>query len=249
MKRAKKVITLFVCLFLPIRFFFWLLNLMGHKVHPKAHIGFSLIWMNGSLSLSEFSRIGNFNIVRVNSVTINPQGYIGNFNRFNGPFDIFLADTAAIGNGNSCYRAPLGVTYSNSVLKLGVLSKITANHSVDCTRSIVIGNFTTIAGHNSQLWTHAYYHDTQGPGRFRLDGSIVIGNNVYIGSNSVINCGVTITDAVVVGANSSISKSLLMSGTYVNQPLRFIETIGDQRQRFKKVDENNICEEVYERIN
>jgi len=134
-------------------------------------------------------------MIRINNVSIGNEGYIGKFNSLAGPFDLVLAEKGALGNGNKCYRSPIGVSYGTSVLKLGVLSKITGNHRIDCTRSVIIGDFAILAGHNSQLWTHAYYHDTTGPGRFRLDGDIEIGNNVYIGSGCIVNCGVKISDA------------------------------------------------------
>lgn len=220
---------------------------MGHRVHAKARIGFSFLWLDGILKLNKDSRIGHFNFILINNIIIETNGYIGNNNRMKGPFAIELADTAAIGNSNKLYRAPLGVTYGQAVLKLGVLSKMTTRHSIDCTRSISIGDYSTIAGHDTQLWTHAYYQDRTGPGRFRLDGEIEIGNNVNIGSRSVLNCGIKIVDGVVVGSNSSISKSLLKEGTYVSQPLRYFEPVSDARSRFRKVVYPQLCEEVYER--
>ncbi len=249
MKTIKKIIVLVICFLLPVRMVFWILNLLGHNIHSKAKIGFSFIWLDESMTLKEMSSIGHFNIIKIKAVRIEPLGYIGRFNKLVGPFEIILAEKAAIGDGNKCNRSPLGVSYGNSVLRLGTLSKITANHRVDCTRSITIGDYSTIAGHDTQLWTHAYYHDKTGAGRFRLDGGIEIGNNVYIGSRCILNGGVAIVDNVVVGANSCVSKSLLNPGTYVNQPLRYFEFVEHQdlRSKFKKIEGFSIEEEVYER--
>lgn len=248
MKTLNKILTAFLCFAFPARFIFWILNSLGHKVNSRAKIGFSFIWLNQRLELEKDSKIGHFNFIKIDSISIGKSGYIGKFNNLNGPFNIVLAETAAIGNGNSIYRAPLGVTYDKAELRLGILSKITANHRLDLTRSIKIGDYSTIAGHETQIWTHAYYHDKSGPGRFRLDGEIEIGNNVYIGSRCIINMGLKIGDTVVVGANACISKSLLEPGTYVNQPIRMISTPdGDARTRFKKMDRHDVCEEVYEK--
>ena len=244
----RKLLTFLLCLVFPTRLTFWLLNLVGHNVDSKSKIGFSVIWINGVLKLKRSSRIGNFNVITASSIFIDESGYIGNFNNLKGPFEIQLDKLAALGNSNRCYRPPQGVSYGHAVLKLGELSKITSRHRIDCTRSILIGDFSTIAGHDSQLWTHAYYHDRTGPGRFRLDGPIVIGNNVNIGSGTIINCGIKISDGVVVGSNSTISKSLQKPGTYVSQSLRFIEMNEDQRLRFKRVEGFIICDEVYERM-
>jgi len=247
MKTLRKLITFLLCLVFPVRMIFWILNLLGHKIHPKSKIGFSLIWLEGLLVLNRSSSIGDYNLIRIRSIFIDEAGYIGNYNRLVGPFEVILDKTAAIGNGNKCYRAPIGISYGPALLRLGVLSKITSRHSIDCTRSITIGNFSTIAGHDCQLWTHAYYHDRCGPGRFRLDGEIEIGNNVNIGSRTVLNCGVKIADGVVVGSNSSVSKSLLKEGIYVSQPLRYLEPVSNPRSRFRKIDYPALCEEVYER--
>lgn len=251
MKGIRRFIGMVLFFFLPVRVSFWLLNLLGHKIHSKAKIGFSIIWLDGTLTLHKHSKIGNFNIIRTNDITIHTAGYIGNYNKLVGPFKIILLEKGAIGNGNKCYRPPLGsVAYGDSILELGFLSKITANHRVDCTRSVQIGNYTTVAGHDSQLWTHAYYHDQTGPGRFRVDGDIKIGNNVYIGSRCIINGGISIADNVVVGANACISKSLLKAGLYVNQPLRHIDVNEneDLRSKFKRIDGFPTLEdEVYQR--
>jgi acetyltransferase-like isoleucine patch superfamily enzyme len=245
----KKGISLILCILFPIRIVFWILNLLGHKVHPKARIGFSIIWIDSVLNLEESSRIGNLNFIKVNSLSIGTHGYIGSLNKLNGPFDIILDEKAAIGSSNKCYRAPEGISYNKAILRVGIMSKITAHHRIDCIRNVTIGNYSIVAGHDSQLWTHAYYHDKTGSGRFRLDGDIEIGNNTYIGSRCVLNCGITIADNVVVGANSCVSKSLLKPGTYVSQPLRYIEQSADEdvRMKFIKVEGFNICEEVYER--
>lgn len=248
MEILKKIVTFICCLFLPVKLFYWLLNILGHQVHPKSRIGFSFIWIDGCLSLGPDSKIGNFNLIRLDNLQINDSGYIGGFNNIKGPLTIILDHKGVIGNGNSIYRPALGVSYDKSVLSIGTVAGITSHHRIDCTRNVRIGNYSTIAGHDSQLWTHAYYHDKAGPGRFRVDGDIEIGNNVYIGSRCVLNSGIKIADNVVVGANSCVSKSLPKAGTYVSQSLRFIEMNGgDQRLRFKKIEGPTVCEEVYER--
>ncbi|MCZ8285582.1 MAG: hypothetical protein O9353_09005 [Bacteroidia bacterium] len=244
-----KFVTFIVCFLFPVKLSFWLLNVLGHKIHSGSRIGFSFLWVSGKIVLEEGARVGHFNFIKIDHLQIGKEGYIGKYNKITGPVDIILESTAAIGNSNKLYRAPLGVTYGKAILKLGILSKITGNHRIDCTRSITMGNYSILAGHNSQLWTHSYTHDKEGPGRFRVDGEIGIGNNVYIGSMSVINAGVEIADKIVVGSNSSVSKSLLEQGTYVSQPLRFIpfDPLADPQKKYQKVEGYSICEDVYEK--
>ena len=133
-------------------------------------------------------------------------------------------------------------------MELGILTKITANHFIDLTRSIKIGDYSIVAGVRSQFWTHGYLHDKTGPGRFRIDGEIIIGNNVYIGSNVVINAGVNIANAITIGSNSTVSKSLKQAGMYVNQGLRFIEKDYNKvKTKLSKIKYENLIEDVYEK--
>jgi acetyltransferase-like isoleucine patch superfamily enzyme len=244
----RRSLTLILAFLFPTWLISWILNLLGHEVSGSARIGFSIISLSGKLTLRERARIRHSNVIHVNSLFIDKEGHIGRLNTLRGPLDIELAKQAAIGNGNKIYRAPAPVSYGSAILKLGVLSKITGNHRLDCMRSIVIGDYSTVAGHDTQVWTHAYYHDQEGPGRFRVDGEVIIGNNVNIGSRCVIMGGVTIANAVVVGANSCVSKSLLVTGIYVNQPLRLIDSPqGSAMSKFRKVDGVDVCEIVYER--
>jgi maltose O-acetyltransferase len=60
-------------------------------------------------------------------------------------------------------------------------------------------------------------------------GEVVIGNNVYIGSNCVILCGVIISDNVVVGAGSVVTKSLESGWIYAGNPAKQIKRLHDAR--------------------
>ncbi|MDN5215669.1 hypothetical protein QQ020_26565 [Fulvivirgaceae bacterium BMA12] len=159
-----------------------------------------------------------------------------------------MKSKSEIGNRNLIKRSPTPITYGISLLYLGAMTKITASHVIDCTRSIRIGNYSIIAGLSSQLWTHGYFHEANGPGRFRVDGEIIIGNNVYVGSKCVFNLGVKVADSITIGSNSSVSKSLLHKGMYVSQPLRYLESDANTaREKLIKVEVENLIEQVYEK--
>ena len=49
-----------------------------------------------------------------------------------------------------------------------------------------------------------------------------IGNNVSIGANSTIICGVTIGDNVMIGAGSVVTKDCEPNGIYYGNPAKFI---------------------------
>ena len=232
-------------LFFPVKLTYWFLNLLGHKVNSKAKVGFSLILVK-KLELEEKSFIGHLNFISIDNLNIDKRGYINKGNVIKGPFNIDLKVQGAIGNGNIITRASRTISYGKSTLRLGVLSKITARHRIDCMCDIYFGDYSTLAGSGSQMWTHGYFHEPEGPGRFRIDGKIVIGDNVYIGSNCVFNAGVTVRDKITVGSSSCISKDLKEPGLYVSQPLRYIQTSSDNmRNKLKKVEDDTLIEEVY----
>lgn len=59
----------------------------------------------------------------------------------------------------------------------------------------------------------------------RVTGHIApvsIGNNVFVGMNSVILCGVSICDNVIIGAGSVVSGSIKKSGVYSGNPAKLV---------------------------
>lgn len=56
-------------------------------------------------------------------------------------------------------------------------------------------------------------------------GKIKVGNNVYIGNNSLILPGVTIGDDVIVAAGSVVTKSVLSNSIVGGNPAKLISTI------------------------
>lgn len=90
---------------------------------------------------------------------------------------------------------------------------------------ISIGNNVTIT-HNVHLITHDGSLDlvTDENGRRFSYKPIVIGNNVFIGYNTIVLPGTHICDNVVIGAGSVITKDILESGVYVGNPARRIKS-------------------------
>ncbi len=245
----RKVRLLFIglcTLLLPSFLLVFVLRLFGGKVGKNVKIGFSFIYAN-KINLGDNSKIGHFNLIKNEEVILEIKSRIGYLNILKGPFKLVLKERAIIGNKNYIIRGAKGVTYGESILQLGELACITTSHHVDVTRSITFGDFTTLAGINSQLWTHGYYHAEKGEDRIRIDGEITIGNNVYIGSGCIFNPNVTIADAIHVGSGSVISKKLEKKGMYVSSGLRFIENdIEKIKSKLSKV-ELNLADKVYEK--
>lgn len=224
-----------------------LLNLLGHKVHPKSYIGFSLI-LTRRIYMAANSHIGHLNIIQVQKLLLREKAVIKTRNRIRGAMNIILSKEAVIANSNSIFRAASPVTYGNGTLYLGQLALIVSKHHLDCTRSISIGAYSTIGGLGTQFWTHGYYHAAEGRDRIRIDGPINIGNNVYVGTSCTFNPAVSIASGINIGSNVCVSKSLTKSGMYVAQPLRYIEKdIRSIRLALDKVTVEPLVEEVYKK--
>ncbi|MBQ4820084.1 hypothetical protein [Aquimarina sp. MMG016] len=242
----KRTITACIAFFFPSVISVQLLRLLGYKIGKNVRIGFSILKVS-SLTIQDNVRIGHFNIFLNQNISLAQNAKIGYLNFFKGPVQLILDQKAAIGNRNYITRARIGVTYGESILKLGILTKITTGHHLDLTCSISFGNYSILAGIRSQMWTHGYYHSDQGKERIRIDGEIKIGNNVYVGSGCIFNPGVKVADAAHIGGGSVISKNLEKPGMYVSQGLRFIENdIKKVKSKLQNInDEYNLVEAVY----
>ena len=226
-----KLIAFFCLIFPPSKIKNYILQLFGWKIANNSYVGFSYI-STRKVNLYENTRIGHFNFINAPYLKMKPKAYIQNLNRITGPIYILLNASAAIGNMNTTKRAKHPISWGKSVLKIGHGSKITSKHTLDCTRPIYIGNNSILAGQGSQVWTHGYIHNSTGKDRFRIDGSVKVGDNVYIGSATVINPGICISNAITIGSHATISKSLEEAGLYVNQSLRHIPL--DYDEAYKK---------------
>lgn len=221
--------------------------MIGHKISFKAKIGWCIVWSD-SIEMKDYARVGSFNLIYGPEICMNLGSKIGRFNIFNGPYKIVLGEKAKIGKNNKISRGQKGISYGQSNLKLGELAIVTANHYIDMTRSVTFGDYSILAGIRSQIWTHGYVHEPMGSGRFRVDGEVLIGKNVYLGSSVIINPGVSINNAINVGSGSVVSKSLEQSGMYVSQGLRFIISDYNQtKEKLSRIDEDFLIEEVYEK--
>lgn len=224
-----------------------LLKLLGHKIEYTAKIGISFLSAR-NLNLGKHTRIGHFNFIKIEAITLEEKAFIKHLNIIKGPFLLVIKKKGSMSNQNKIRRSYPPITYGISTFEIGVNSQIVSNQFLDLTRSIIIGENSQIAGIGAQFWTHGYIH-FEDHKRARIDGEIHIGNHVYIGSRCTFNAGVNVVDNVTIGSNSTISKSLNKPGLYVNQALRFIDKEkGVDLKRFKKVTSADLIEAVYEKI-
>lgn len=64
-------------------------------------------------------------------------------------------------------------------------------------------------------------------GGYTKIGRIVVGNNVFIGSGSIVLCNTKIGDNVIIGSNSVVTKDLESNGVYAGNPAKLICTMSE----------------------
>lgn len=224
-----KYFVAILLLFLPVRFVKIICKLFHHNnivIGANVKIGFSLI-IADKIVLSDASRIGHLNIIKCKQMLLG--GSIGHLNFIKGDFTIEMEANSHIGNQNKI--SSLGRSYHKVKLLLRKYASINTRHLLDMTDSISIGVGTTLAGADTQIWTHGFYFSHTSFKKARIDAPVKIGNHCYIGARCTILSNVIVGDGVTVGANCCISKDLLKQGLYVSQSLRFIEFNPDEKIR------------------
>jgi acetyltransferase-like isoleucine patch superfamily enzyme len=247
MSPLRKLVGALAALLLPSAAAVPVLRMLGHAIGPGCRIGLSWLWVD-RLLLQGRNRIGHGNVVACRRLCMRREGYIGRGNRIRGPFSILLREMGAIGNANTVARAPMGsITSGPAQLRIGRVGKITAEHRIDLSRSVLIGDYSTLAGIGIQVWTHGYVHDLSGPGRYRIDGGVTIGDNVYVGAGSILSAGVKLARGVMVGAGTAVARSLNEPGLYVSASMRCLPRPADPAQRtdLRPDSTPGLCETVY----
>ncbi len=77
-------------------------------------------------------------------------------------------------------------------------------------------------------------------------GRVTIGNNVFIGAESVVLPGVTIGNNVIVGANSTVTKDVPDNSVVAGTPARVICSLDDYLEKEKaRMKESPVYDESY----
>ena len=100
---------------------------------------------------------------------------------------------------------------------------------------IEIGNNVTMAPR-----VHILCHDasTKVHLNYTKIGKVKIGDNVFIGAESVVMPGVTIGDNVIIGANSTVTKDIPANIVAAGSPARVICTLEEYLSKNKNTMEN-----------
>ena len=190
----------------------------GFQIHPSCRIGFAFIFPT-RLVMEEGSRIGNLTVCK-NIDLLHLKAY------------------ASIGNGNWITGFPLGPSRHfadekdrQPQLIVGEHAAITHRHLIDCTNSVVIGKFTTIAGFQSQVLTHSIDIEKNR----QASAPVCVGDYCFVGTNCVLLGGTALPDFCVLGAKSLLNKSFTESHhLYGGVPARPIEKLSPDCDYFRR---------------
>ena len=113
---------------------------------------------------------------------------------------------------NNCFIGPFVEIQKN--VTIGDNTRI-QSHSLIC-EGVTIGK-ECFVGHGVMFINDKFKEGGPAKGDKKLWDNTYIGNNVSIGSNSTI-LPVKITDNVIIGAGSVVTKDILMPGVYAGNP-------------------------------
>lgn len=187
-----------------------LVTFFKYEIHPTARIGLSWIYPR-KLMMDPDSSIGHFNVaVHLDLISLGNDSSIARGNWITG----FPSKTNSKHFSHQINR--------ESSLQIGKHSAITKNHHIDCTNTIQIGNFVTVAGYASQLLTHSINIELN----LQDSSPIVIGDYCFVGTASTILGGATLPSYSVLGANSLLNKSYAIPyRLYAGNPAKEIKEL------------------------
>lgn len=179
------------------------------------------------------SKLRNYIVFRIKYVDIGNKVKVRGSIKIIGRGKITIKDGTVI--NSSPYANPVGgkqqtVFYviNNASLIIGENSGL-SNSTICCSNSIIIGDNVKIGG-GCEIYDTDFHSLDYLKRRKTLDDSIKsspikIGNDVFIGANSLILKGVEIGDCSIIGAGSVITKSVPKNEIWAGNPARFIRKI------------------------
>ena len=190
----------------------------GFTIHPSCYIGLSWIYP-ARLIMEEGSRIEHLTVCK------------------NIDF-LHLKAHSSLGRANWITGFPLGPSRHFAQEKdrqpqliVGEHAAITHRHLIDCTNTVVIGKFTTIAGFQSQILTHSIDIEKNR----QASAPVSVGDYCFVGTNCVLLGGSALPDFCVLGAKSLLNKAFAESHQlYGGVPARAIEKLSPDYEYFRR---------------
>ncbi len=190
-----------------------------YDIAPTAHIGLSFIFPR-FLRMREGASIGSLNVAI-------------NLDRME------MGKNSIISRGNWITGFPTGTdsphfahdTKRCSELIMGDECSITKNHHIDCTNSVIMGEFSAIGGYNTQILTHSV--DMM---ECRQDSKpIIIGRYSLVATRSIVTGGAKLPAYSILCAGAYLGKPYEEEWKmYAGVPARPIKDIPKEAKRFHR---------------
>jgi acetyltransferase-like isoleucine patch superfamily enzyme len=192
----------------------------GYQIHPSCRIGFCWIFPS-RLIMEEGSCIDHLTLCK--NIEL-----------------LHMKMHSSIGRGNWITGFPAGPSRHFAAEKdrhpqliLGQHSAITHRHLIDCTNTVAIGKFTTMAGFQSQIITHTIDIEQSR----QTSAPVQIGDYCFIGTNSVLLGGSALPDYSVLGAKSLLNKNFTETHhLYGGVPARPIQKLSPESKYFQRTE-------------
>lgn len=192
----------------------------GFSIHPTSRIGFAWIAPR-RLVMAENSRIGHLTFCKnIDLLQLGAGAIIGQLNWITG-----------FPTGHSRHFAHQ--TDRRPELILGAHAGISSRHLFDCTASVRIGAFATVAGFRSQLLTHSIDLVASR----QSSAPIEIGEYGFVGTDSVVLGGGVLPHHCVLGAKSLLNKKLETPfRLYAGVPAKAVKELPENLQYFQRTE-------------
>jgi acetyltransferase-like isoleucine patch superfamily enzyme len=136
-------------------------------------------------------------------------------------FKKLIAYIILIFKGGEAYARYLGVTVGNNC-RIFTLSFGSEPFLITIGNNVTIASGTKFITHDGSFWL---MRDNRG--RRYYYAPISVGNNVFIGNNSIIMPGVKICDRAIIGAGAIVTKSIPSGVIVAGVPARIIGSYSD----------------------
>ncbi|MDP3491720.1 MAG: hypothetical protein Q8R82_01295 [Hyphomonadaceae bacterium] len=192
-------------------------KLLGYQIHPTAFIGHSFVRVM-SLEMGPRSKLGHLTIIRnVRRVVLEEQSRIGTFNWI---FGMLESDKHFLEESE---RAPEFIMKPHS--------SITSRHIVDCTDSVQIGAFSTVAGFNTQILTHGIDVTNSR----QSSAPVRIGDHCLLGTNCIILKGSVLPNRTILAAGSVFRGAPAEEGAlFSGLPATAVRTLPHESRYFSR---------------
>jgi len=189
-------------------------RLLGWDIAPTAYIGRSVILVR-HLSMGPGSSIGPLNMIRdLEELRLGEGASIATRNWITG-----------LPRGNSGRAEPFPHSpHRRPSLILGRYAMITVAHDIDCSDTVTIGDYSSLAGFRCTILTHSLNLVRD---RF-VTGAVEIGPHAAVMSGSTLLSGTTVPARSIVSAGSVVNTPLTEELTfYSGNPAQAVRSLPD----------------------